>query len=102
MNRKDIEDLYSDDEPDMLFADGYDEAIAGVVWDGERTRVVYKPEKILQILMNRDKMTYSNRNPVAREVRTEKYNPKVVPDKHKEQKENDKWKEMISYLKSLS
>ena len=51
MNRKDIEDLYSDDEPDILFADGYDEAIAGVVWDGERTRVVYKTEKILAILM---------------------------------------------------
>ena len=38
MNRKDIEDLYSDDEPKMLFADGYDEAIKGVIWDGERTR----------------------------------------------------------------
>ena len=58
MNRKDIEDLYSDDEPKMLFADGYDKAIAGVVWDGERTRVVYKTEKILKILMDRDGMTY--------------------------------------------
>ena len=57
MNRKDIEDLYSDDEPDIFFADGYDEAIAGVVWDGERTRVVYKTEKILAILME-DEMTY--------------------------------------------
>jgi len=58
MNRKDIEDLYSDDEPEMLFADGYDKAIAGVVWDGKRTRVVYKTEKILKILMDRDKMSY--------------------------------------------
>ena len=58
MNRKDIEDLYSDDEPKMLFADGYDKAIAGVVWDGERPRVVYKTEKILKILMDRDKMSY--------------------------------------------
>ena len=58
MNRKDIEDLYSDDEPEMLFADGYDEAIAGVVWDGERTRVVYTTEDILGILMERDKMSY--------------------------------------------
>ena len=57
MNRKDIEDLYSADEPEMLFADGYDEAIAGVVWDGERTRVVYTTEKILAILME-DGMTY--------------------------------------------
>ena len=58
MNRRDIEDLYSDDEPDMLFADGYDGAIAGVVWDGERTRVVYTTEEILRILMDRDKMSY--------------------------------------------
>ena len=48
------------------------------------------------------KMTYSKRNPVVQEVRTEKYRSQTVPDKHKEQKENDKWKEMISYLKSLS
>ena len=58
MNRKDIKDLYGDDEPDILFADGYDKAIAGVVWDGERTRVVYTTEKILAILMERDNMTY--------------------------------------------
>ena len=58
MNRKDIIDLYADDEPEMMFADGYDEAIAGVVWDGERTRVVYTTEKILAILMERDAMTY--------------------------------------------
>ena len=57
MNRKDIEDLYSDDEPEMLFADGYDSAIEGVVWDGERTRVVYTTEKILAILMDQG-MTY--------------------------------------------
>ena len=48
------------------------------------------------------KMTYNKRNPVAREVRTEKYKPQVIPDSHRERKENDKWKEMISYLKSLS
>ena len=58
MNRKDIEDLYADDEPEMLFADGYDKAIAGVIWDGERTRVVYTTEDILGILMERDAMTY--------------------------------------------
>ena len=57
MNRKDIEDLYSDDEPDILFADGYDSAIEGVVWDGERTRVVYRMESILNILMDQG-MTY--------------------------------------------
>ncbi len=57
MKRKDIEDLYGDDEPDILFADGYDKAIAGVVWDGERTRVVYETEEILKILME-DGMSY--------------------------------------------
>ena len=57
MNRKDIKDLYGDDEPGILFADGYDKAIAGVIWDGERTRVVYTTEKILSILME-DGMTY--------------------------------------------
>ena len=58
MKRKDIKDLYGDDEPGILFADGYDKAIAGVIWDGERTRVVYTTEKILKILMDRDGMTY--------------------------------------------
>ena len=57
MNRKDIKDLYGDDEPEMLFADGYDKAIAGGVWAGERPRVVYETEKILSILME-DGMTY--------------------------------------------
>ena len=57
MNRKDIKDLYGDDEPEILFADGYDKAIAGVIWDGERTRVVYTTEIILAILME-DGMTY--------------------------------------------
>ena len=58
MNRKDIIDLYADDEPEIMFADGYDKAIAGVTWDGERTRVVYETEKILKILMERDNMSY--------------------------------------------
>ena len=57
MNRKDIEDLYSDDEPEMLFADGYDSAIEGGVWDGERTRVGYRMESVLEILMDQG-MTY--------------------------------------------
>jgi len=57
MNRKDIIDLYSADEPDILVADGYDGAIEGVVWDGERTRVVYRMEAVLEILMDRG-MTY--------------------------------------------
>ena len=57
MNRKDIIDLYADDEPELLFADGYDSAIEGVVWDGERSRGVYRMEAILEILMDQG-MTY--------------------------------------------
>ena len=58
MNRADITDLYGDDEPNLRFAEGFDEAIAGVVWDGERTRVVYDTELILELLMGRSEMTY--------------------------------------------
>ena len=54
------------------------------------------------IKVKRHGIIYKKHNPMAKEVRTEKYKHKVVPDKHKEQKEKDKWKEMISYLKSLS
>ena len=52
--------------------------------------------------VKRHDIVYKKRNPVAREVRSDKYKHKVVPDKHKEIKEKDKWKEMIDYLKSLS
>ena len=45
---------------------------------------------------------YKKRNQVAREVRTEKYKAQVVPDRHRDRKEEEKWKEMINYLKSLS
>ena len=44
-------------------------------------------------------MTYKKRNPVAQEVRTDKYKPKVVPDKQKERKEKDEWKELVENLK---
>ena len=58
MNRADIIDLYCDDEPNLMFAEGFDEAIAGTIWDGERTRVVYDTELILELLMGRSEMTY--------------------------------------------
>ena len=45
------------------------------------------------------KMTYKKRNPVAQEVRTEKYKHKVVPDRHKERKEEEKWKELMENLR---
>jgi len=54
------------------------------------------------IKVKKHNIVYRKRNPVAQEVRTDKYKHKVVPDRHRERKEKDKWKEMISYLKSLS
>ena len=54
------------------------------------------------IKVKRHGITYKKRNPIAREVRTEKYKAKVIPDKRGERKEKDEWKEVISYLKSLS
>jgi hypothetical protein len=54
------------------------------------------------IKVRRHDVVYRKRNPVAREVRTEKYKMKVIPDKRRERKEKDEWKEVISYLKSLS
>ena len=54
------------------------------------------------IKVKKHNIVYKKRNPIARAVRTEKYKHKVVPDKHKDRKEEEKWKEMINYLKSLS
>ena len=54
------------------------------------------------IKVKRHRLIYKKRNPIAREVRTEKYKPRVIPDRHKDRKEKDEWKEVVSYLKSLS
>ncbi len=54
------------------------------------------------IKVKRHRLIYKKRNPIAREVRTEKYRSQVIPDRHKDRKEKDEWKEMINYLKSLS
>jgi len=54
------------------------------------------------IKVKKHNIVYRKRNPIAQEVRTDKYKHKVVPDRHKERKEKDEWKEMINYLKSLS
>ena len=54
------------------------------------------------VKVKRHGIIYKKRNPVAQEVRTEKYKSQVIPDRHKDRKEEDKWKEMINYLRSLS
>jgi len=62
MKRKDIEEIYADE--DILFADGFDEAIFEVVFvhnektNEKQTRVVYDTEQCLEVLMEDDKMSY--------------------------------------------
>ena len=51
------------------------------------------------IKVRRHDVVYRKRNPVAREVRTEKYKMKVIPDKRRERKEKDEWKELVENLR---
>mgnify|MGYP000624963800 FL=1 len=51
------------------------------------------------IKVRRHDVVYKKRNPVAREVRTEKYKMKVIPDKRRERKEKDEWKELVEDLR---
>ena len=64
--------------------------------------MLHGPRAVSKVKRHGVKMTYKKRNPIAREVRTEKYKPRVIPDKRGEGKEKDEWKEVVSYLKSLS
>ena len=51
------------------------------------------------IKVRRHGVVYKKRNPVAREVRMEKYKMKVIPDKRRERKEKDEWKELVEDLR---
>ena len=51
------------------------------------------------IKVKRHGIIYKKRNPIAQEVRTEKYKQKVVPGTHKERKEEEKWKELMENLR---
>jgi transcriptional regulator of NAD metabolism len=51
------------------------------------------------IKVKKHDVVYRKRNPVAREVRTEKYKMKVIPDKRRERKEKDEWKELVEDLR---
>ncbi len=44
-------------------------------------------------------MSYKKRNPMAQEVRTEKYKPKTIPDKRNKLKEKDAWTELMDNLR---
>jgi hypothetical protein len=56
MTKQDIIDLYPDE--DILFADGFDDAIIGI--DTVGFRVVYSYEMIIEILMSCEDMTYED------------------------------------------
>jgi hypothetical protein len=53
MTREEILETYGDDE-EILFADGLDGAIVGIDYN---LRVVYDIDTIIEILIERDKMT---------------------------------------------
>jgi len=53
MNRKEIAEQY----PELLVADGFDEAILGVSQQFNSLSVAYDRNKCIEILMTRDNMT---------------------------------------------
>jgi len=55
MNRKEIEEQYSDTE--LLFADGFDKAIVGVARTFNNLSVAYDTNKCINILVKRDRMS---------------------------------------------
>lgn len=52
-------------DENLLFADGFDAAIMGVWDDSEPFRVVYDREKIIKILMKKNKWSYDDANEYA-------------------------------------
>ena len=53
--REELSDRYDDD---LLFADGYDGAIIGVCGGCDSGRVAYDTQKMVEICVSRDGMTY--------------------------------------------
>jgi hypothetical protein len=53
MMREEIECIYGDEWPEILFMDGLDSAIIGVVQVNETPQVAYSTEKILENLVER-------------------------------------------------
>ena len=53
--RQELADRYGDD---LLFADGYDNAIIGVAAGFDCPRVVYDTERMAELLVEDDEMTY--------------------------------------------
>ena len=56
---KEILEQYDDEE--ILVADGFDDAVIGIVTDFvDQLRLVYSVTKCLDVLINRDEMSYSD------------------------------------------
>jgi hypothetical protein len=55
--REELAESYSED---LLFADGYDNAIVGVCVGFDSGRVVYSVSKMIDICMKDDEMTYED------------------------------------------
>ena len=53
-----VEAAGGDDDDELLFADGFDEAILGVAQRFNDTFVVYDKQKVLAIMVERDGMTH--------------------------------------------
>jgi hypothetical protein len=48
----------SEEYPELLTADGFDDAIIGVVQRMGESAICYDEDKVIEILMDRDEMTY--------------------------------------------
>ena len=61
MTRKELEQWAEDTGEDLLFADGFDDAIVGRGEQYSRTNaVVYDYNKCVKVLMDRDKLSYED------------------------------------------
>lgn len=59
MDREQLNEFLTDENPDALFADGFDDAILGYTQRmNQPPLVAYSVDKIIEILMERDEMTY--------------------------------------------
>ena len=48
----------SEEYPELMTADGFDDAIIGVVQRMGESAICYDEDKVIEILMDRDEMTY--------------------------------------------
>lgn len=58
MTREECVEAAGGDDDELLFADGFDEAIIGVAERFNDTFVVYDKQKVLEIMVKRDGMSY--------------------------------------------